>query len=30
MYETALACVTIVVCCVGFLLLAPLFLDRSL
>ena len=30
MNDTASACVTILGCCVGFLLLAPLFLDRSL
>ncbi len=29
MNDTAIACVTIVVCAVGFLLLATLFVDRS-
>lgn len=29
MSDAAIACVTIIVCAVGFLLLAPLFVDRS-
>ena len=28
MNDTAIACVTIAVCVIGFLLLAPLFVDR--
>jgi hypothetical protein len=30
MSDTAIAFVTIIACCVGFLLFAPLFVDRSL